>query len=170
LCSQVHHLEEKFTVLAENQNDVDDRYTRAKQENAELSTKLFMFEEQLREVELRADEKLRDEQRRHKEALSRFEREKQLQIENYEIKSQMLEKDLSSSKVEVKRLEGTLERERNEKNRLADKYGNVEREISSVREQNRELLNQNRIDRESMAMESAGSQQVRQSIQFGIKS
>jgi Rab11 family-interacting protein 3/4 len=157
----VHHLEERFTVLAENQNDVDDRYTRAKQENAELSTKLFMLEEQLRDEQQRADEKLREEQRRHKDILTRIEREKQLQLENLEIRYQGLEKEMSLCRIENKRLEGTLERERNEKNHLNDKCSYNEREITSLREQNRELQNQNRTDRETMALESANSQQVR---------
>jgi len=148
-------------VLAENQNDVDDRYTRAKQENAELSTKLFMLEEQLRDEQQRSDEKLREEQRRHKDILNRTEREKQLQMENLEIRLQGIEKELSLAKIENKRLEGSLERERNEKNHLNDKCAQNEREISSLREHNRELLNQNREDRESLALEKAGSQQVR---------
>jgi hypothetical protein len=41
-----------------------------------------MLEEQLRESELRAEERLQEEQKRHRELVARIEREKQLQIEN----------------------------------------------------------------------------------------
>ncbi|OXA51242.1 rab11 family-interacting protein 4B isoform X2 [Folsomia candida] len=160
LTKKVHHLEEKFTVLAENQHDVDDRYTRSKQENAELKTKLFMLEETLRDVEMRSEEKLKEEARRHKEATARLEMEKTLQLENLEIKLQMVEKEISSSKIETKRLEGSLERERNENNYLNDKLSGMEREVGCLREENRSLVAQNRVDRENMVQESVGSQQA----------
>jgi hypothetical protein len=45
-----------------------------------------MLEEQLRESELRAEERLQEEQKRHRELVVRIEREKQLQIENCNIR------------------------------------------------------------------------------------
>ena len=45
-----------------------------------------MLEESLRDVEMRAQQQLGDEQRRNKEIMVRVEREKQLEIENCHIK------------------------------------------------------------------------------------
>lgn len=45
-----------------------------------------MLEEQLREAEMRHEERLAEEQRRNRELVTRIEREKQLTIENYTIK------------------------------------------------------------------------------------
>lgn len=45
-----------------------------------------MLEESLRDVELRAQQQLLEEQRRNKELIVRVEREKQLEIENCNIK------------------------------------------------------------------------------------
>jgi Rab11 family-interacting protein 3/4 len=45
-----------------------------------------MLEESLRDVELRAQQQLAEEQRRNKELIVRVEREKQLEIENCTIK------------------------------------------------------------------------------------
>jgi hypothetical protein len=45
-----------------------------------------MLEEQLRESELRAEERLEEAQKRHRELVVRIEREKQLQIENCTIR------------------------------------------------------------------------------------
>ena len=45
-----------------------------------------MLEESLRDVELRAQQQLSDEQRRNKEIMVRVEREKQLEMENCNIK------------------------------------------------------------------------------------
>lgn len=119
-----------------------------------------MLEETLRDVEMRSEEKLKEEARRHKEATARLEMEKTLQLENLEIKLQMVEKEISSSKIETKRLEGSLERERNENNYLNDKLSGMEREVGCLREENRSLVAQNRVDRENMVQESVGSQQV----------
>lgn len=48
--------------------------------------RVLMLEEQLRETELRADERLQDEQKRHRELMVRIEREKQLELENCAIR------------------------------------------------------------------------------------
>jgi len=156
----VHHLEEKFNALSENQTEVDDRYTRSKQENIELSTKLFMLEEQLRDVEQRSEEKVRDEQKRSKESLLRLEREKQLQIENCDIKLQSLEKELEAQKSEAQRLKQLLERERNERVQNTDKLIETERELGNVRDDYRKLMDSARADRDALTMETMGSQQA----------
>ncbi|CAG7702206.1 unnamed protein product [Allacma fusca] len=160
LTQKVHHLEEKFSVLAENQTDVDDRYVRIKQENTELSTKLFMAEESLRDVEQRADEKLRDEQKRFKDVLARAEREKQLHIENYDIRLRSCEKDMEQAKSEVARLKQKLDRERTEKTLTGDKLLETERELANLREDHRALVEALRKERDAYLLESKASQQA----------
>lgn len=79
-------LQQQMSVLADNQNNTDDRYTRAKQDSAALQARVHMLEEQLRESELRAEERLQEAQKRHRELVVRIEREKQLQIDNCTIR------------------------------------------------------------------------------------
>jgi hypothetical protein len=86
LLLQVQMLQQQVSVLADNQSSTDDRYTRAKQDSAALQARVHMLEEQLRESELRAEERLQEEQKRHRELLVRIEREKQLQVENCTIR------------------------------------------------------------------------------------
>lgn len=83
---QVQMLQQQMSVLADNQNNTDDRYTRAKQDSAALQARVHMLEELLRETELRAEERLEEAQKRHRELVVRIEREKQLQIENCTIR------------------------------------------------------------------------------------
>ena len=45
---QVQVLERQVTLLADNQTNGDDRYTRSKQDNATLQARLIMMEEQVR--------------------------------------------------------------------------------------------------------------------------
>lgn len=63
-----------------------------------------MLEEQLRDVELRAEERLAEEQKRHRELLARVERESALQNENCHIKIRTIELDARQLRDEVQRL------------------------------------------------------------------
>ena len=49
-----------------------------------------MLEEHIRELELRSEERLQTEQKRNKDSIQRLEREKQLEIENYSIKYEII--------------------------------------------------------------------------------
>ncbi|XP_037074581.1 rab11 family-interacting protein 4-like [Pollicipes pollicipes] len=109
LNQKVQVLERQVTVLAENQNNNDDRYTRSKEENAGLQARLIMLEEQLREVELRSEEQLDSERRRHKELMQRLEREKTLELENQTIRLQSLEKEVRFAEAEAARARQQLE-------------------------------------------------------------
>ncbi|KAG8234110.1 hypothetical protein J437_LFUL010957, partial [Ladona fulva] len=82
LTNQIQLLQQQVSALADNQTNTDDRYLKAKQDNATLQARVVMLEEQLREVELRSAERLQDEVRRNREAVARLEREKQLELEN----------------------------------------------------------------------------------------
>lgn len=59
-----------------------EQHTRLRQENLQLVHRANAFEEQLKEQEVQADEQLQQETRRHKEALSKLERERGLELEN----------------------------------------------------------------------------------------
>lgn len=59
-----------------------EQHTRLRQENLQLVHRANALEEQLKEQELHADEQLQQETRRHKEALSKLERERGLELEN----------------------------------------------------------------------------------------
>ncbi|XP_037041631.1 rab11 family-interacting protein 4B isoform X4 [Bradysia coprophila] len=97
-------LQRQVTNLADSQNTVDDRTSRTKTEHAVLQARYHMLEEQLRDVELRADERILEEQKRHKELLSRVEREAILQNENCQIKIRTIEIEAKALKEENQRL------------------------------------------------------------------
>lgn len=97
-------LQKQVTNLADTQNIVEDRTTRTKTEYAVLQARYHMLEEQLRESELRSDERFSEEQKRHRELLARVEREAQLQNENCQIKIKTIELECNSLKDDVQRL------------------------------------------------------------------
>uniref|UniRef100_A0A0K8SU50 Rab11 family-interacting protein 4A n=3 Tax=Lygus hesperus TaxID=30085 RepID=A0A0K8SU50_LYGHE len=132
---KVQMLQEQMSVLADNQNHSDERYTRARQENATLQARVLMLEEQLREVELRAQEKLQDEERRHRELVARVDREKHLQVENCAIRLQTLELENASVREEAARCRVQADKLRSEVLRLEEEQSRCEAALSALREE-----------------------------------
>jgi len=116
----VQQLQEQVHGLAESQATTDDRYSKVKQENALLTQKIHMLEENIREVEIRSEERLETERKRNRDALQRVEREKQLEIENYSIRLQTLEKEYGKLEAEAAQLRAQSDRLRQEKAELED--------------------------------------------------
>ena len=87
--SQVRQLQDQVSVLSENQAANDERYSRVKADNVTLTAKIHVLEENIREIEMRGEERLVEEQRRNRDIVQRLEREKQLEIENYTIRLQV---------------------------------------------------------------------------------
>ncbi|XP_023704904.1 rab11 family-interacting protein 4B isoform X4 [Cryptotermes secundus] len=132
---KVQMLQQQVSVLADNQNNTDDRYTRAKQDSAALQARVHMLEEQLRESELRAEERLQEEQKRHRELMVRIEREKQLQVENCTIRLQTLELEGASLREECTRLRSQVERLRAEKQASEELRGEEQVMLAALREE-----------------------------------
>lgn len=83
---------------------MDDIKSRTKADYAVLQARYHMLEEQLRDAELRADERLAEEQKRHRELLNRAEREAQLQNENCEIRMRTFEHENTTLRDEIQRM------------------------------------------------------------------
>nr|XP_015833301.1 PREDICTED: rab11 family-interacting protein 4A isoform X4 [Tribolium castaneum] len=135
----LHHkfqvLQQQVGVLQDSANQNDERYTRAKSDNAALQARVIMLEEQLRDTEMRYDERLQDEQRRSREMLNRLEREKQLQLENASIRLHAAETEASNLKEEVARQRIRIEKLENERKELTDQIQDLTNEVILAKEQ-----------------------------------
>ncbi|XP_046659720.1 rab11 family-interacting protein 4 isoform X3 [Homalodisca vitripennis] len=145
---KVQMLQQQMSVLADNQSHTDERYTRAKQDNATLQARVMMLEEQLREVELRSEERLAEEERRHRELVARVDREKQLQVENCAIRLQTLELENTSLREEAARCRAQAERLRAEKSAVTEQLGEAESVVSSLQDEVAALRDQERRQKE----------------------
>merc|ERR1712083_620359 len=114
----VQMLQEQVGHLAESQATTDDRYSKVKQENATLTQKVHMLEENIREIELQSQERLIEEQKRHKELVQRLEREKALELENFSIKLQSAEREHASTHRDLTSLRSQVDRLKTEKGQL----------------------------------------------------
>ena len=77
-----------------------------------------MLEEHIREIELQSQERLIEEQKRHKELLQRLEREKVLELENLAIKLQSAERENATVQRDLTSLRSQVDRLKTEKSQL----------------------------------------------------
>ncbi|XP_037936612.1 rab11 family-interacting protein 4B isoform X4 [Teleopsis dalmanni] len=114
-------LQRQVTDLASTQNIAEDRTTRTKTEYAVLQARYHMLEEQYRESDLRAEERLAEEQKRHRELLARVEREAELQNENCQIKIKRIEIEANALRDEAQRLRMLCDKQANDLHRTEEK-------------------------------------------------
>ena len=62
----MRQLQDQVSVLSENQAANDERYSRVKADNVTLTAKIHVLEENIREIEMRGEERLVEEQRRNR--------------------------------------------------------------------------------------------------------
>ncbi|KAL7633306.1 UNVERIFIED_CONTAM: hypothetical protein RMT77_016411 [Armadillidium vulgare] len=166
---QVQMLQQQVGVLAENQVNTDDRYTRVKQDNSALQARVMMLEEQLRETEMRAEDRLSDEQKRNKELIGRVEREKQLTVENYSIKYCNVEKEKNSIVDDNQRLKKEIEKLEKEKLILQDKITEAEINMSSLKEENVKMGEMSRREKEELRIERERGSQVIEELRCEVE-
>ncbi|XP_018405867.1 PREDICTED: rab11 family-interacting protein 4 [Cyphomyrmex costatus] len=140
LSHKVQMIQEQMDALADTKSVGEERYARAKQENATLQARILMLEEAAKDAETRAEERLQAEQRRHREWACRLERERQLQLENCAIKLQAAELDSASLREEIARVREQLERARTDKTRLENDLREARREADAARESERHAI------------------------------
>ncbi|XP_068618438.1 rab11 family-interacting protein 4A-like isoform X4 [Battus philenor] len=109
LSDQVQLLQQQVTSLADTQSTADDRYARAKADNAVLQARVHMLDEQIREIESRCEERIAEEQRRCREAIARVERDRDAQLAALSDRLAAAEIEASNLKQEVGRLRGVAE-------------------------------------------------------------
>lgn len=75
-------LERRVAELEKESEASGEQHARLRQENLQLVHRANALEEQLKEQEVYADEQMQQESRRQKEALTKLERERGLELEN----------------------------------------------------------------------------------------
>ncbi|XP_011179072.1 probable serine/threonine-protein kinase cdc7 isoform X1 [Zeugodacus cucurbitae] len=134
LNEQLELLQRQVTDLADTQNIAEDRTTRTKTEYAVLQTRYHMLEEQYRESELRAEERLAEEQKRYRELLARVEREASLQNENCQIKIKTIELEANTLREEAQRLRVLCDKQANDLHRTEEKYELARDQIAALQQ------------------------------------
>ncbi|XP_023176619.1 rab11 family-interacting protein 4B isoform X5 [Drosophila hydei] len=133
-------LQRKVDDLSDTQNIAEDRTTRTKTEYAVLQARYHMLEEQYRESELRAEERLAEEQKRHREILARVEREASLQNENCQIKIKATEIEANALRDEAQRLRVLCDKQANDLHRTEEQLELARDQIAALQQEYDEQL------------------------------
>ncbi|XP_073837521.1 rab11 family-interacting protein nuf isoform X7 [Musca autumnalis] len=141
-CLQI--LQQQVTDLADTQVIAEDRTTRTRTEYAVLQARYDMLEEQLRETELRAEERLAEEQKRNRELLARVEREASLQNENCQIKIKTIEIEANALREENQRLRLLCDKQANDLHRTEEKLELARDRIASLQQDLDEAMQKER--------------------------
>ncbi|XP_065358849.1 rab11 family-interacting protein 4B isoform X6 [Calliphora vicina] len=115
-------LQRQVTDLTDTKTTVEDLTSRTKTEYAVLQARYHMLEEQFREAEFRAEDRLAEEQKRHRELLARVEREAALQNENCQIKIKTIEIEANALREENQRLRVLCDKQANDLHRTEEKF------------------------------------------------
>uniref|UniRef100_A0A3Q1JE16 Uncharacterized protein n=1 Tax=Anabas testudineus TaxID=64144 RepID=A0A3Q1JE16_ANATE len=121
ITEKVSYLEKKVTELENDSLANSDLKSKLKQENTQLVHRVHELEEQVKDAETRADQSLDEEMKRHREAYSKMERERNTQIDQLSKKVQLLDDDNTEMKLNVCRLKSQTEKLDQEKQRMTDK-------------------------------------------------
>ena len=139
LDSKVEQLQEQLEHLVDKQTSTDKRYNRVKQDNTNLMARIHMLEEQISELRARGEERLEEEIKRNKEQVQRLKRENKLEIENYSIRIQGMEKHHSLLNIEVADLKIQLDQSRENKNRMESNLSEIQIVLLKEQEEHKKL-------------------------------
>ncbi|GFO39264.1 Rab11 family-interacting protein 4, partial [Plakobranchus ocellatus] len=114
-------LEEQLQHLTEVQTETNTKQVKLKDENSLLVQKVHYLEEQLRDMEVKAEDLLSEEKRKHKEFMARQERDKNEQVEYITQRLHRIEREYEDLKEEAPRLHAEIAKLRTEKMDLQER-------------------------------------------------
>ncbi|XP_054464282.1 rab11 family-interacting protein 4A isoform X1 [Anoplopoma fimbria] len=121
ITEKVSYLEKKVTELESDCLANGDLKSKLKHENTQLVHRVHELEEQVKDAEARADQSLEEETKRHREAFSKMDRDRNVEIDLLCNRVQLLEEENGEMKINVCRLKSQTEKLDQEKQRMTDK-------------------------------------------------
>ncbi|KAF7646173.1 hypothetical protein LDENG_00192150 [Lucifuga dentata] len=121
ITEKVSYLEKKVTELESDSLANGDIKSKLKQENTQLVHRVHELEEQVKDAEARADQSLDEETRRHREAYSKMEKDRNSELEVLCNRVQQLEEENGEMKVNVCRLKSQTEKLEQQKQWMTDR-------------------------------------------------
>ncbi|CAL8342872.1 unnamed protein product [Merluccius merluccius] len=158
ITEKVSFLEKKVTELESDSLANGDLKSKLKQENTHLVHRVNELEEQVKDAEMRVEQSVEEELRRHKEAYSKMQREKSTEIELLSNKVQQLEEENEEMKLNVCRLKSQTEKLDQEKQRMMDKLEDTSLRLKDEMDLYRKMMdklwhNRHEFQKEKEAMQ-----------------
>uniref|UniRef100_A0A1A8JRS1 RAB11 family interacting protein 4 (Class II) b n=1 Tax=Nothobranchius kuhntae TaxID=321403 RepID=A0A1A8JRS1_NOTKU len=157
---KVNFLEKK---VAELENEIQmngDLKSKLKQENTQLVHRVNELEEQLKDQETRAEQNLQEQLRRHREAFSKMERDKNTQMELLTSRNKSLEEDNSEMSLSMIRLKSQTERLDEEKQRMTDKLEDTSLRLKDEMDLYKKMMEKLKQNRQQFQKEKDAMQEL----------
>uniref|UniRef100_A0A8C7YYB3 RAB11 family interacting protein 4 (class II) a n=1 Tax=Oryzias sinensis TaxID=183150 RepID=A0A8C7YYB3_9TELE len=146
---KVGFLERKVTELESDSLANSDLKSKLKQENTHLVHRVHELEEQVKDSETKTAESLKEEMKRHREAFSKMERDRNSQIDLLFNRVQQLEDENGEMTLNVCRLKSQTEKLDQEKQKISDKLEDTSLRLKDELDLYRKIMDkvwQNRRD------------------------
>uniref|UniRef100_A0A3Q3E9X0 RAB11 family interacting protein 4 (class II) b n=1 Tax=Labrus bergylta TaxID=56723 RepID=A0A3Q3E9X0_9LABR len=156
-------INEKVGMLAELESEIlmnGDLKSKLKQENTQLVHRVNELEEQLKDQETRAEQTLQAELRRHREAYSKMERNKNTQLELLTNRVKLLEDENSDFSLNMCRLKSQTEKLDEEKQRMTDKLEDTSLRLKDEMDLYRKMMDKLRQNRHQFQKEKEDMQEL----------
>uniref|UniRef100_A0A8C1TWF7 RAB11 family interacting protein 3 (class II) n=1 Tax=Cyprinus carpio TaxID=7962 RepID=A0A8C1TWF7_CYPCA len=132
-------LEKRVCELEKDSSESEEQHVRLRQENLTLVHRANALEEQLKEQELRTEDNLLTHTRKHRDALNKLQRERDLEIENLQARLHQLDEENSELRSCVPCLRANIERLEEEKRKLQDEVDDVTDRLNEEIESRRKM-------------------------------
>ncbi|XP_074553141.1 rab11 family-interacting protein 4A isoform X2 [Halichoeres trimaculatus] len=149
ITEKVSYLEKKVTELEGDSLANSDLKSKLKHENTHLVHRVHELEEQVKDAEMRANQTLEEEMKRHREVYSKMERDRNSEVDLLCNRVQLLEEENGEMKVNVCRLKSQTEKLDQEKQKMTDKLEDTSLRLKDEMDLYRKIMDklwQNRHD------------------------
>ncbi|NXW43255.1 RFIP4 protein, partial [Nyctiprogne leucopyga] len=160
ITEKVTYLEKKVTELENDNLTNGDLKSKLKQENTQLVHRVHELEELLKDQETSAEQTLEEEIKRHREAYSKYEKEKGTEIELLNTRVQQLEEENGELKCTVTRLKSQTERLDEERQRMSDRLEDASLRLKDEMDLYKRMMDKLRQNRLEFNKEREATQEL----------
>ncbi|XP_068769939.1 rab11 family-interacting protein 4 isoform X2 [Struthio camelus] len=160
ITEKVTYLEKKVTELENDSLTNGDLKSKLKQENTQLVHRVHELEELLKDQETSAEQTLEEEIKRHREAYSKYEKEKGTEIELLNTRVQQLEEENGELKSTVTRLKSQTEKLDEERQRMSDRLEDTSLRLKDEMDLYKRMMDKLRQNRLEFNKEREATQEL----------
>uniref|UniRef100_A0A8C6Z6X2 RAB11 family interacting protein 4 n=1 Tax=Nothoprocta perdicaria TaxID=30464 RepID=A0A8C6Z6X2_NOTPE len=160
ITEKVTYLEKKVTELENDNLTNGDLKSKLKQENTQLVHRVHELEELLKDQETSAEQTLEEEIKRHREAYSKYEKEKGTEIELLNTRVLQLEEENGELKTTVTRLKSQTEKLDEERQRMSDRLEDTSLRLKDEMDLYKRMMDKLRQNRLEFNKEREATQEL----------
>uniref|UniRef100_A0A8D0EAR6 RAB11 family interacting protein 4 n=1 Tax=Salvator merianae TaxID=96440 RepID=A0A8D0EAR6_SALMN len=160
ITEKVTYLEKKVTELENDSLTNGDLKSKLKQENTQLVHRVHELEELLKDQETSAEQNLEEEVKRHREAYTKYEKEKTTEIELLNTRVQQLEEENCDLKTTVLRLKSQTEKLDEERQRMSDRLEDTSLRLKDEMDLYKRMMDKLRQNRLEFNKEREATQEL----------